>query len=424
MLSIIKKIPSKKKKKKTGNSIRFLVFTDSECATEYVRPLNGKRIIESEALRRCATWRLCQSLQCRAGKCKMFSPTCELKASAGSKVFVIIDRVPTKIPLRSSLLGNLKPLEDIRNGRKPISGVVDLPTCRKVNSFKWRDAERRTSSEYPFIHVTVRDKRNMNVMTQIDPIHKIVIFRTPKVMSTNAYILGDRLIGHKDVVLDTNLTLDVYLMTSSKLRPRMSFLHLNLEQANQVMNDPTWKKVLFVRDPAERFLSMWMDKIVGMKLPFRNFFGNNSFSKQVRYLTDAGPPPAGNGPLTNIHYRQQFYINHVYKFLPHFDFIAWGTSANAETMLKKYGLWKEFGAPELWPYGFMRNSGTHKTDSTSKFDEHYTPELLRKVKEAYKLDYGFLEYVGLLDRNSTPQSGSYLTSFKQACCWETCFPIS
>lgn len=37
------------------------------------------------------------------------------------------------------------------------------------------------------------------------------------------------------------------------------------ERATDILNDPTWTKGVFLRDPAERLLSCFLDKIVHRK---------------------------------------------------------------------------------------------------------------------------------------------------------------
>ncbi|CAN0465364.1 unnamed protein product, partial [Laminaria digitata] len=37
------------------------------------------------------------------------------------------------------------------------------------------------------------------------------------------------------------------------------------QRASDILNDPTWTKAVFLRDPAERLLSCFLDKIVHRK---------------------------------------------------------------------------------------------------------------------------------------------------------------
>ncbi|CAM9749402.1 unnamed protein product, partial [Sphacelaria rigidula] len=41
--------------------------------------------------------------------------------------------------------------------------------------------------------------------------------------------------------------------------------HITPARATEIMNDPTWTRAVFLRDPAERLLSCYLDKLVHRK---------------------------------------------------------------------------------------------------------------------------------------------------------------
>mmetsp|Transcript_11328 Transcript_11328/g.14141 ORF Transcript_11328/g.14141 Transcript_11328/m.14141 type:complete len:97 (+) Transcript_11328:56-346(+) len=53
---------------------------------------------------------------------------------------------------------------------------------------------------------------------------------------------------------------------------------------------------------------------------------------------------------------------------------------------------------------FARNSASHRTNSDFRYTEHYTPELEALAKNAYELDYEFLNVLHALPHMS-PTSG-------------------
>jgi len=61
--------------------------------------------------------------------------------------------------------------------------------------------------------------------------------------------------------------LTIALLLPSPLPPSSYLIYmqvrgLSLEESTAIMNDPSWKRVLFLRDPAHRLLSAYMDKVV------------------------------------------------------------------------------------------------------------------------------------------------------------------
>eukprot|EP01060_Flectonema_neradi_P011415 TRINITY_DN1849_c0_g1_i1.p1 TRINITY_DN1849_c0_g1~~TRINITY_DN1849_c0_g1_i1.p1 ORF type:complete len:304 (+),score=54.26 TRINITY_DN1849_c0_g1_i1:175-1086(+) len=297
----------------------------------------------------------------------------------------------------------------------------------------------RTSKKYPYTKVTWRDYISFATRTCAIPQHKIVFFRMAKVMSTNIRGLSDRMLGHRDLILDLNQTTMLHMMDSSPARPRKELRFLKLKEVNQIMNDPTWRKVLFLRDPVERLLSCYLDKFM-KEAPkdvvdegignFGTLFGRKAapgsvtFPEFVSFVGSSKPAPYGIGPDTNVHFRSQMLVSNLFKFLPHFDQIGWGNSASAEHVLKRYGLWEQYSSKELWPFGFMRNGGSHPTGSSNKKDAYYTEELKEAARKAYDIDYAFLKRIGLENKEDMPVSGLSMMPLNSGCCDLGCVPIS
>eukprot|EP01060_Flectonema_neradi_P022779 TRINITY_DN309_c0_g1_i1.p1 TRINITY_DN309_c0_g1~~TRINITY_DN309_c0_g1_i1.p1 ORF type:complete len:557 (+),score=67.20 TRINITY_DN309_c0_g1_i1:170-1672(+) len=411
----------------TEEEVELKAYDRSTCSGTDGFALLREGISVREALARCVNWPLCQFVSCnKDGVCQLRSPSCNLKRNepGNTTVFVITERTALTVATWPNLIENLKPLKTLRNGRSSVSRKVENTVCNyRVPGWKFGT---RDTTEYPYIEVTPDDFFQMKNTVLVDPFHKLIFFKVAKVMSTNLLGLYDRLLGHTDVVKDFNQTMNIHAIENTHFRRRMTLGSLSVLQANQIMNDPSWKKIVFLRDPTERFLSFYLDKI-GTKKGFAARFGRRegeiTFEEMISYISSDAREPYGTGPKTDTHYRNQVLLNRFFKFLPQFDFIAWGTTQNAELMLRRYGLWEEYSSQELWPAGFMRNGGTHRTGSENKYEKYYNDSsLLEKVKKAYAMDYAFLNNLGLVDEDSLPVRGLNMRSQNIRCCKIGCIP--
>eukprot|EP01060_Flectonema_neradi_P029495 TRINITY_DN408_c4_g1_i1.p1 TRINITY_DN408_c4_g1~~TRINITY_DN408_c4_g1_i1.p1 ORF type:complete len:527 (+),score=72.28 TRINITY_DN408_c4_g1_i1:50-1630(+) len=395
-----------------------------------------EEVKESLALSTCAADQLCQAVYCTSHlSCTLLSPTCRLRQGpkAQGVVYVIIGRTPQKTHLWDILT------ERMTNGiskkelqkRKREFPASELTVFKKMPKSalndkiaSWQTPVTRTRKGTPYIEMTEADKMGMGGLTSVDPVHKVVIFRVLKVLSTNLFRLYDRLIGHTDVILDTEGRINPW-GHNDQLRERIQFKMLPLKTANEIMNDPSWKKIVFFRDPAERLLSCWKDKFLEgpMGYLFRKYRRGSSkvpFSDFVDYVDREEDAPFGHGPQVNGHYRPQMLLSNIFRFLPLFDFIGWGNNNHSRQMLEKYGLWEEYGA-KTWPYGFMRSNDNHTTGAKKSFSDYYSPELLKRAKKAYDIDYKFFEMMGL-EKDGPPITGEKLVPFHANCFEMYCWP--
>jgi hypothetical protein len=223
--------------------------------------------------------------------------------------------------------------------------------------------------------------------------------------------------------------------------------NLSPAKAFELIVDPAWTKAVFFRDPAERLLSAYLDKVVGSGYTQKVFhIGGNgthkgqenttilSFEEFVHLV--AMPPNFVNGTLKNIpighglhattdpHWRPQSMMCGLDVLLPHFDFVGnfHFMSQQTRLLLERVGLWDEYGAKfdnaedghfkgnnpcvktplqkgdigynasRICP-GFNQKgvTGRHSTDSKAKMEAYYTPDLMEKVRKAYALDYAIFE---------------------------------
>jgi hypothetical protein len=228
-----------------------------------------------------------------------------------------------------------------------------------------------------------------------------------------------------------------YLSMPHNKNDREEFLlgRLSRSMATQLIQDPTWTKAVFFRDPAERLLSAYLNKIVGEGYTQTVFdlHGNTNesttyvlnFTAFVDLVTLPGVTkcsnPRGLHACTDPHWKPQVMTCGLDYLLPHMDFIGSfdHLAQHTKELLERVGLWESSlggatfdDAVDLPPVtsnkcrippplrqsnstslirGFNQRGESkgysHTTGSKSKLHDYYTPELLAKVRKAYALDY-------------------------------------
>jgi hypothetical protein len=209
--------------------------------------------------------------------------------------------------------------------------------------------------------------------------------------------------------------------------------NLPLSRAMALLDDPTWTKAVFIRNPLERLVSAYQDKIVRRQytqLVFnisRVADGNTtmSFSEFVDKVTTADTSsecshPNGLSACTDVHWKPQMmtcgldYLLPKFDFVGNFDYIAEQT----KVLLEKVGVWDTWGRTyddgtgaepsPPWDFchvmpikrklnetinGFNQQGASvateyhHSTDSKNKLDAFYSPDLIQKLRRAYALDF-------------------------------------
>jgi len=204
-----------------------------------------------------------------------------------------------------------------------------------------------------------------------------------------------------------------------------------------ILESDEWTKAVFLRNPAERFLSAYLDKVENSELSWLRAMPNMTFAEFVNFVDDHNvtcQEDRSQGPLTQVgmtwcmdpHWRPQTWSCGLWELLPHFDFVGSLDSADRATkaLLKQVNLWDSYGkyyitskysaignkickTPPPLPVittehqGFQQYdvpitnaTGTtrlyghrHKKNSSGKMKEYYTEELLKKVERLYADDY-------------------------------------
>uniref|UniRef100_A0A7S0TAN7 Carbohydrate sulfotransferase n=1 Tax=Chrysocystis fragilis TaxID=1411660 RepID=A0A7S0TAN7_9STRA len=241
--------------------------------------------------------------------------------------------------------------------------------------------------------------------------HKLVLCAVPKVACTELIKLVYRLSG------DPRWRRDPHFRGDSPI-----FRKLSLAEANEMMNDDSWTKVIFLRDPLSRLASAYLDKFV--QSPKRGIHANYgirlfgeslSFEAFARRVASNNTDRASHDGLhlgTNLHWKPQRYIcsfekfAHLYHFVGRYENIR----EHAESLLRALGLWDDFGASGWAPPlgknhtppasrvprdSIFARSSSHKTGSASKYADLYAPPGLEAaVRAAYSMDYDLFDAIG------------------------------
>jgi hypothetical protein len=242
-------------------------------------------------------------------------------------------------------------------------------------------------------------------------------------------------------------------------------------KANALLKDPTWTKAVFFRDPAERLLSAYLDKIVKHAFTQKYFHIGSlrddprpmlNFSEFVDLIsannTDCGHK-RGVHYCTDPHWRPQLLTCGLDSILPLFDFVGSFNHLpeHSRLLLERVGLWDKYGATfddttdaeadesklcdiapppprvnnkggtysaedvsnteggfnQRLPQG-NHHAREHGTGSSTKMQAFYTPELLAKVRAAYAMDYAVWDEIK--DRPPQDVAAAYdMVHVKKAC---------
>jgi len=230
--------------------------------------------------------------------------------------------------------------------------------------------------------------------------HKLLFFTIPKVGCTVFKQLFRRMYGYQSWK-EHNDFIPHHPMSNG-----LNYLyHYKPREAERMLTDPSWTRAIFFRDPKERLLSAYLDKVLheNGKYVRVHCCGNNPSLKMLLHcqvLLDKLPNPLLTFAdfLEKIvlqckdpHWRPQAhrlpdlywpYIN----FVGHMDHIEQDT----KRLLQKIGAWDEFGA-HGWESGAIFSgaaSVAHATDARQKVSSYYmSPQLIQLAEHLHKVDY-------------------------------------
>jgi len=258
--------------------------------------------------------------------------------------------------------------------------------------------------------------------TMLFPKGKLAFCGIPKVGISSWLQFLRFTLGAKDYQSAPHLKTDINFLRFDRLRPR---------KRKTLLMTEAWTKAIILRNPAERFLSAYLDKVDGSSL---SWLRDMTFAEFVDFVDDKNTTcQAIRGPLTQSgitwcmdpHWRPQVWSCGLWELLPYFDIVGSMDSADLVTrvILEKANLWDSYGKHYITSKG--QNAGDkickmpppplnevkeehkgfqqyhhpvtnttarlygnkHKKDSSSKMEKYYTKELLDKVKKLYADDY-------------------------------------
>ena len=255
--------------------------------------------------------------------------------------------------------------------------------------------------------------------TFVIPQGKLVFCGIPKVGITQWFKFARFVMGAADYQSLPYFKLDLK-------ESRLDRLPRHRQEA--LLMDPTWTKAIFLRDPAERLLSAYLDKVAEGES--KKVFNNETIAKFAEWVREleqgrgiiskrchvGNTSKNGHSWCWDPHWRPQVYSCGISELLPYFDFVGSISEAanHSKALLQMVGLWDSHGMhyiseqgakgcdvpppdPEspqqgIFHAGFQQKDlakqDTHTTNSKSKLDLFYnTPQLLDTVKRIYKDDY-------------------------------------
>ena len=247
------------------------------------------------------------------------------------------------------------------------------------------------------IEVCEQDRTVFSFHVFINVDFRFIFFTIPKIASTPWIQLFLRLEGYKDWNADPH---------HRDGRPFLS--DLSCSEIERYLNDPNWTKAVFFRDPAERLLSAYMDKIERGSYITKRLFnaggGEISLNQFVEVVSDENQitsDPRGLHGKTDPHWMPQYMVANLAKFLPCINFVGNFSrlQEDSRALLKKVGAWEQFGrtgwGAERKEAMFESNIAKNRTVASSQVTERYSANLLARIKTAYDNDYRFLALCGL-----------------------------
>jgi hypothetical protein len=241
-----------------------------------------------------------------------------------------------------------------------------------------------------------------SIYTQIDwdgaPVviekYKLLFFTSPKVGCTIWKQLFRRMMNVSSYMDEEYETL---LPWNPEINGLKYLYHYNRTTASAMMTDPTWTRAIFVRDPKERFLSAYLDKVIQNEdytirkcCPYsRTCIGKvkesvENFIQLIRICTDSHWNPQSKRILEDKYWPLINFVGHMETL---YD--------DAKALLQQIGAWEEYGKSG-WGVGrtdavFQSMAGgtgrQHATDAVSKMKTYITPEIEKELEQYYADDY-------------------------------------
>lgn len=168
----------------------------------------------------------------------------------------------------------------------------------------------------------------------------------------------------------------------------------------RLTNDQGFIKFCFVRNPYERLLSSYLNKVkrrdkrIYPTLLCQLGLDQTDFNQEISFdlfVTSIEQVPIS---MMNSHWRPQYY--QTFQDSLKFDYV--GRLENFEKDILRIG---DMISKDVAP--FLQSWTTHQTNSRDKLKDYYTPELQERVYELYKIDFEKFDYPRELSPQDKPR---------------------
>ncbi|KAI2507153.1 sulfotransferase family [Fragilaria crotonensis] len=252
---------------------------------------------------------------------------------------------------------------------------------------------RNPTSKIP----VVQDDRIFNNMIDSSPVviesHKLIFFPVPKVADTLWLMLFRRMMGIENW----------QLLDDDPFEGLMRLSDYSVEEATEMMNSPEYTRATFVRDPKDRFLSTFVDKMMSGDASIQQSCcpeGENCLHEHQTMTDFASLIQTCDNkywmPVSN-------WIDK--KFIPTLDFVGHFESAqeDAKFLLDAIGAWELFGQSGWGKDGdeaMFASNDPALTDATAKdmsgswdlLSKLMTPRIESILEKFYGEDYSVHEF--------------------------------
>ncbi|MGH3055209.1 MAG: sulfotransferase family 2 domain-containing protein [Gaiellaceae bacterium] len=177
--------------------------------------------------------------------------------------------------------------------------------------------------------------------------------------------------------------------------------HCSLHEAQEMMTSNHWTRAIFVREPKERFLSAYLDKVIQSNYVKSKCCQPNRVAEPAKCFEEA------QNFKTFLNITEACYDIHWVpqsmrmdsEFLPYINFVGRYESLANDTMKLLKSLRNAYGEVAWDTYGksgwgkdgmdaiYQGTKSHHATNAGDNVKQYYTPEVERMVEEAYRDDY-------------------------------------
>lgn len=223
--------------------------------------------------------------------------------------------------------------------------------------------------------------------------YKLIFFTTPKVGCTTWKQLFRRMMGHE---LWNQEEYEHLLPWNPELNGLKYLYDYDRQTASAMMTNPNWTRAIFVRDPKERFLSAYLDKVKATP----NFLRDKCCPYTSSCVQQAEASLDGFLKVARVCSDRHWNPQHERmeeKYWPWINFVGRmdTLAADAERLLQRVGAWEKFGSNGWGASGnqaiFSTKPGDpgslHATQAKDKLRLYFTPELEHDIDEFYASDY-------------------------------------